>query len=138
MEHQELVAAHGELIGARLSAATAGVKASLTRRIAGVEAELRRRGIDFQPADLSRPTSRSVPEDASDEGLLAARQKWIAARKSAATRGERQGASRRIRTIEAALRERGVQFDPAQLGRPTRRAAPLPSNTRSWWRLMAS
>lgn len=64
----------------------------------------------------------STPEE-----LLAAHAAWVEARASAQTGGERQGASRRIRNIERVLRDRGVEFQPAKIGRPPRRSTAEPS-----------
>ena len=122
---EELLDAHAALVETWRSAQTAGVKAGATRRIRKIEAAMADRGVEFQPAPVSRSRGPSAAPS-TPEQLLAARAVWIEAREVAETGGQRQGASRRIRTIERELRARGIEFEPADLGRPPRRSAPAP------------
>ena len=124
---EDLLAAHAGAVEARESAGTPGTRAGATKRIRSIEAALRDHGIEFEPAKLQRPSRRPPPELSTAEELLSAYAALVEARGSAGTRGERQGATRRIRSIEAALRERGVEFEPAALERRARRSAPMPS-----------
>ena len=120
---EELLEAHATLMETRRSAQTAGVKAGATRRIRKIEAALTDRGVEFQPAPLSRSRGSSATPS-TPEQLLADRAAWIKAYQAAETAGQRQGASRRIRNIERKLDARGVEFEPAQLGRRPQRSAP--------------
>ena len=120
---EELLEAHATLMETRRSAQTAGVKAGATRRIRKIEAALTDRGVEFQPAPLSRSRGSSAAPS-TPEQLLADRAAWIEAHQAAETAGQRQGASRRIRNIERKLDTPGVEFEPAQLGRRPQRSAP--------------
>ena len=120
---EELLEAHATLMETRRSAQTAGVKAGATRRIRKIEAALTDRGVEFQPAPLSRSRGSSATPS-TPEQLLADRAAWIEAYQAAETAGQRQGASRRIRNIERKLDTPGVEFEPAQLGRRPQRSAP--------------
>ena len=62
----------------RRSAQTAGVKAGATRRIRKIEAALTDRGVEFQPAPLSRSRGSSATPS-TPEQLLADRAAWIEA-----------------------------------------------------------
>ena len=124
---EELLAAHAAQIEARAAADTPGTRAGATKRIRNIEAALRERGVEFEPAEFERPPRRSQSEPSTSEELLAVHAALVEARAAAGTRGERQGATRRIRKIEAVLRERGVEFEPAALERRPRRVAPMPS-----------
>ena len=124
---EQLLAARAVWIEAREVAETGGQRQGASRRIRTIERELRARGIEFEPADLGRPPRRSAPAPLTPEELLDAHAALVKARASAQTRGARQGATRRIRNIEAALTDRGIEFEPADLGRPPRRSAPAPS-----------
>ena len=124
---EELRAEHAALIDRYRSADTAGVKAGASRRIRPIETALRQRGVEFEPAALERLPRGSSPTARTSEDLLAGRDELIDRYRSAETAGVKAGASRRIRTIEAILRERGVEFEPAGLERAARRPAPARS-----------
>lgn len=96
-------------------------------RLRNIEAALRERGVEFEPAPLARSRGREQTPATPDE-LLAEHARWIEARQSAQTGGERQGASRRIHNLERQLTALGVAFQPAELSRPARRSPP-PSAT---------
>ena len=99
----------------RRSAQTAGVKAGATRRIRKIEAALTDRGVEFQPAPLSRSRGSSATPS-TPEQLLADRAAWIEAHQAAETAGQRQGASRRIRNIERKLDTPGSSSSRPILG----------------------
>ena len=89
-----------------------------------IERQVDTRGIEFEPADLGRRPQRSAPS--TPEELLDERATLLETRRSAQTAGVKAGATRRIRKIEAALTDRGVEFQPAPLS-PSRGSSAAPS-----------
>ena len=121
---EDLVAEHAQLIQARETADTRGARQGATRRIRIIERELLERGVEFEPAGLERAPRRPAPAELTNEELLVEHAALIERYRSADTAGVKAGATRRIRQIEASLRDRGVDFEPAGLDRAERRPAP--------------
>ena len=75
----------------------------------------------------SAVTSSSAPEMIETmPALNEAREALMATWRSAPTAGAKGGATRRIRNIEAALTDRGVEFEPAPLSGSRGPSADLP------------
>ncbi len=121
---EQLLAARAAWIKAHQAAETGGQRQGASRRIRNIERKLDACGIEFEPADLGRRPQRSAPS--TPEELLDERATLLETRKSAQTAGVKAGATRRIRKIEAALTDRGVEFQPAPLS-PSRGSSAAPS-----------